>query len=194
MDFPRNADDADIFLGSVQGLISDMAAAQHEAAKVASTVFLLQDRASVTVNAKGVVTQISIDEDVMSTVPGHRLAAELTSAIQRAAEKSAAATQAMWQPVIDRQKNLPRASDILDGLTDTSKLFGTPVEPPLTPPGSQLHDEATYVELEESVYVADDEPSYESVEKAAAEADDAVRYESVEVAEVRRASFTERAW
>ncbi|MFW0783845.1 YbaB/EbfC family nucleoid-associated protein [Gordonia sp. CPCC 206044] len=175
MDFPRTADDVEPLLDTMSSLIGEMGTIREQAATLTATATELEGRLQVTVNARGLVVHTVVDEDALSSTTASRLSSAFTAATQGAAQEVAKKTQELWAPVIEMQKSLPRATDILDGLPDIGSLFGPQPEPPSTAP-SEPADEV-YVEVEETA-IADDEPHYEDLSTASP----------------KRHSVTDRAW
>ncbi|GAB92222.1 YbaB/EbfC family nucleoid-associated protein [Gordonia rhizosphera] len=174
MGFPRTADDVEPLLDTMNSLISEMGVIRERAATLTATATELEGRLRVTVNAQGLVVETALDDEILGEVTAARLGAAFTAATQRAAQEVAQKTHELWAPIIEKQKSLPRATDILDGLTDFGKLFGAKPEPPQTP--SRSADEV-YMEVEETK-AADDEPHYEELSEP----------------DPTRGRFTDRAW
>ncbi|MYR07556.1 hypothetical protein GTV32_15145 [Gordonia sp. SID5947] len=176
MEFPRTADDVAPLLDTMNSLMSEMGEIRQTAAALTATATELGGRVQVTVNARGIVVETVVDEDALTTVTARDLGAAFTSATQKAAQQVAEKAQELWAPIIEKQKSLPRASNLLDGLSDITTMFGTRSEPPLHPHRHDDPDEV-YVEVEETAAI-DDEPHYEETSER----------------EPRRGTITDRAW
>ncbi|MFW0783840.1 YbaB/EbfC family nucleoid-associated protein [Gordonia sp. CPCC 206044] len=166
MEFPRTADDVDSLMGSLNSLVGEITDARNKVAALTATASELDGRVTVAVNARGIVIDTILDEDVFTQVTPHRLSSAITSAAQKAAAEVNATAAEVWQPINDRRNDLPRASDALEGLPNIDGLLGTPPEPPLTPPrhrGLPADDESSYEELEITTKPTE-EPYFENLE------------------------------
>lgn len=166
MDFPRNADDVDDLMSSFNTLVDEIAEARTKVAALTATASELEGRVRVTVNARGVVIETFLDDDVAEQVPTPRLASAITAAAQSAAAQVGTEAARIWDPINERRGGLPRASDVLAGIPKFDELLGSAPEPPLT----VEHKNPT------------DSPG------------DLSTYEDVELPESADSSFNQRAW
>ncbi|MYR07551.1 hypothetical protein GTV32_15120 [Gordonia sp. SID5947] len=151
MQFPRTADDVDSLLGSLNSLVGEITDARQKVAALTATATDLDGRVTVSVNARGIVTETLIDEDVFTQVTPQRLGAAITGAAQKAAAEVNTAAAEVWRPINERRNALPRASEALDGLPRFDELSADPPVPPMTPPPHNAP-------------AVDDEPYFENVE------------------------------
>ncbi len=173
MEFPRNADDVGTLMGDLNKLVGDITVAQQKSLALTATATGLDGRITISVNARGIVTEVLVDDDTLTQVTGRTLGAAITTTTQKAAAEVDQKMAEVWAPINARQNALPSAKDafgglaqFFDGLPDIDNLFTSSPQPPLTPPGhpapEATNDDVYYEHVEDR-----DEPTSGSVQDRA---------------------------
>nr|WP_272918266.1 YbaB/EbfC family nucleoid-associated protein [Gordonia sp. SID5947] len=143
-------------MGNLNSMVSRISEAQHRALALTATATGLDGQITVSVNARGIVTEVLVD-DALTQVTGKHLGEAITAAAQKAAAEVDEQLAEVWDPINQQQAAFPRskdafaglASDFLAGLPDIDDLLGSRPQPPLTPPGrrrTEPDDQEVYFE------------------------------------------------
>ncbi|GAB89142.1 YbaB/EbfC family nucleoid-associated protein [Gordonia rhizosphera] len=111
MEFPCNADDVDTLMGDLNKLIGDITVAQQKALTLTATATGLDGRITVSVNARGIITEVLVDDDTLTQVTSHTLGTVITEAAQKAAAEVDQKMTEVWAPINAHQNALPSAKD-----------------------------------------------------------------------------------
>ncbi|WP_067654969.1 YbaB/EbfC family nucleoid-associated protein [Nocardia harenae] len=143
-------------LADFRSRMAAIAQAQQRRAQLTATATARGKRVSVTVNADGVVIDVTFSAHV-DDLRYDEIAKAVVAAGQEAAAEVAREARELAVPLLDERARLPKFSEIVDGMPDFAGEIPVAPSPPTTPPNSadriaaEQDAAATgYAELEDS--------------------------------------------
>jgi DNA-binding protein YbaB len=109
-------------LAGLKDQLGDIAALQKKQAALELVAHAADDTVEVTVNARGQLIKVVIDESYLNDYDFEDLGNHITEAAQAAARDAAGRVAELLAPINSRHKTFPSFSDIVDGMPDPKDL------------------------------------------------------------------------
>ncbi|WP_024805565.1 YbaB/EbfC family nucleoid-associated protein [Nocardia sp. BMG51109] len=113
----RLANEMATMLAGLQEQIRETVDVHRRRAELTATASAHDGRVVVTVDADGILTDVTFS-DKIDDLSDDEIALAVTTATQRAAQEAADSMREMVQPLLDRRARWPKLSDLLSGAID----------------------------------------------------------------------------
>ena len=132
-------------LALVQEHLAELAIVEKKRAALTSTATAADGTVAVTVDARGVVSETTVDESYLGEYELADLGDFITAAAQEAAADVAMRSAELLAPLAERRARFPSLSDVVDGAPDIRDLVSHlhPVDHPQQPADDGGGHEAT---------------------------------------------------
>ncbi|MFW0796543.1 YbaB/EbfC family nucleoid-associated protein [Gordonia sp. CPCC 205515] len=128
---------------------ADMSTLQQRLASVTASASSAEDLVTAWVNTKGILIQLKFHPDAVDRAGGlSNLGRYITEATQKAAQEAQKQVDAIMAPMRQRVGDLPKLSDMFEGLPDLDDYVPEPVDPSTEPPDSPSRPVSPYAEDE----------------------------------------------
>ncbi|MFW0795793.1 YbaB/EbfC family nucleoid-associated protein [Gordonia sp. CPCC 205515] len=136
-------------MGDLNALVGQISDAQQLAATLTATATGLDGRITVSVNARGIVTDVLIDEDALTQVTGRDLGSAIAATAREAAADVDRRMAAVWQPINEGREKMPLASDLFEGLPKVDDILASMAQPPNSSPSPTTTGDEYFENVEE---------------------------------------------
>lgn len=126
---------------------ADMATLQQRLAAITARASSSEDLVTAWVNTKGILIQLKFHPEAVERAGGlSNLGRYITEATQKAAQEAQKQVDGVMAPMKARVADLPKLSDMFDGLPDLDDFVPEPVEPSTQPPDSPSRPAPSYAD------------------------------------------------